>query len=66
MIFGPGKVLTNDTGTPDRDISKILVENSKFTVDNTLQNFDKLTNGGFDFSNDLGTDSLVYGGLLKG
>jgi len=66
MNFGQGKSLSNDPGTPDKDISKMLIESSNFTVDNTLQNFDKLTNGGFDFSNDLGTDSLTHGGLLKG
>jgi len=66
MLHGPGKSLTFDPGDPLGDISKILISSSNFVMDNTLQNFDKLTNGGFDFSNDLGTDSLVHGGLLKG
>ena len=66
----PRGSLSTDIGTGaefgNTDIKKVLISNSNFTVNNTLQNFDKLTNGGFDFSNDLGTDSLVYGGLLKG
>ena len=72
--FGPGKTLSSDPGQGTdwttsegcMDIKRVLISSSSFTVDNTLQNFDKLTNGGFDFPNSLGTDSLVYGGLLKG